>query len=433
MHNKHCPSLAASEVTRYEHKKKECEQCLQVVSHGGPRAVSDPLSPVYPCILKSLDGLPKSFFSHHPFSLNGDPEDRIERLVILIKKLLLKMVLSDHKVMQRCSYEMYSLISTMDHNRMMIWMIRKSKPVHDAAFWMMENLELCGDDFWNPLLAKSGVLHDDEYILSDDHYRIFDTCTILYNVLDYIHGPSSMQKDFKGTDSMFPEEYNMGPLLAKAENSTFLATVDKLLDALEHELIPYPEVVKIICGGEVNKRCSLCNSHVTVTEVIQFKKRLNRVGCFFNTMNMGMVRCAAHRCDLNQDNHPSRVDYQNWYPRVFWAFQRFKENRCHFCFKLSPHGVVHRCGKCLTKVYCSKDCQQEDWALVHSKICKGKGVQRKLKGKAKERKEAGDSTLRESLQRMEEHQLEDAIVGGYFDLRFYARFEGMLEDMMQRL
>ena len=221
--------------------------------------------------------------------------------------------------------------------------------------------------------------------------------------------------------------------MAKAENSTFLATVDKVLDALEHKLIPYPEVVKIICGGEVNKSCSLCNSHVTVTEVIQFKKRLNRVGCFFNTMNMGMVRCAARRCDLNQDDHPSRVDYQNWYPRVFWAFQRFKENRCHFCFKLSPHGVVHRCGKCLTKVYCSKDCQQEDWALVHSKICKGKGVQRKLKGKAKERKEAGDSTLRESLQRMEEHQLEDAIVGGYFDPRTHAQYEGMLEDMMQRL
>ena len=76
----------------------------------------------------------------------------------------------------------------------------------------MENLELGGDDVWNPLLAKSGVLHGDEYVLSDDHYRIFDTCTILYNVLDYIQGPSSMQKDFKGTDSMFPEEYNMDPL-----------------------------------------------------------------------------------------------------------------------------------------------------------------------------------------------------------------------------
>merc|ERR1719470_417208 len=179
-------------------------------------------------------------------------------------------------------------------------MIRKSKPVHDAAFWMMENLELGGDDVWNPLLAKSGVLHGDEYALSDDHYRIFDTCTILYNVLDYIQGPSSMQKDFKGTDSMFPEEYNMGPLLSKAENSTFLATVDKLLDALEHGLIPYPEVVRIVCGGEVERRCSICDQQVTVTEVIHtVKKRINRVACFFNTMNMRLVRCASPFCDYN--------------------------------------------------------------------------------------------------------------------------------------
>ena len=104
---------------------------------------------------------------------------------------------------------------------------------------------------------------------------------------------------------------------------------------------------------------------------------------------------------------------------------------CTFC-KINPQEGLKSC-VCQKAAYCSKECQKQDWSLIHSKICKGKGVQRKLKGKAKERKEAGDSTLRESLQRMEEHQLEDAIVGGYFDLRFYARFEGMLEDMMQRL
>ena len=58
---------------------------------------------------------------------------------------------------------------------------------------------------------------------------------------------------------------------------------------------------------------------VILTEVCQFSKRLNRVACFFNTMNMGMVRCADSMCDLVIDEHPSRVDYQKWYPRSRWS------------------------------------------------------------------------------------------------------------------
>ena len=432
VHNKHCSSLASSVVPTYQHKEEECHQCLAVAAQGGRDAVANQLSPVYPCILKSLDGTCKSLLSHHPFPLNGDAEDRVERLVVLIKKLLLKMALSKHKVMETCSKEMFMLLTSMDYNRLMIWMLRKTKPHPGAAVFMRDTLELCNEG-WKDLLRHSGRLAEDEYALSDDHFRIFDTCAILYNVFDYIDGPVTIQRDFKDPATMFPDDYNMQPLLAKAQNSTFLATVDRLLDALEPQLIPYPEVVRIICNGEVKKRCSICDRRVTVTEVCQFKKRLNRVACFFNTMNMGMVRCARPMCDFRQDQHPSRIEYQKWYPRISMAFVKYKENLCHFCFKLSSHGVVHRCGRCLTKVYCSKECQMQDWSLIHSQICKGKGVLRKLKGKSKERKEVGDSSMKECIERVEANHFENAVDGGYFDPRCFFQYERMLEDMKERL
>jgi len=432
VHSKHCSSLASSVVPTYQHKEEECDQCLEVAAKGGPEAVADQLSPVYPCILKSLDGTCKSSLSHHPFPLNGDPEDRIERLVVLIKKLLLKMALSNHKVMETSSKEMFMLVTAMDYNRLMIWMCRKTKPRPEAAVFMKDTLDLCNEG-WKNLLRQSGRLTEDEYALSDDHFGIFDTCAILYNVLDYIDGPVTLQRDFKDATAMFPEEYNMEPLLAKAQNSTFLATVDRLLDALEPQLIPYSDVVRIICNGQVKKKCSMCDRRVTVTEVCQFKKRLNRVACFFNTLNMGMVRCASRMCDMIQDEHPSRVDYQKWYPRISMAFVKYKENLCHFCFKLSSHGVVHRCGRCLTKVYCSKECQAEDWSLVHSEICKGKGVPRKLMGKAKERKELGDSNMQECIERVEANRFKHAVDEGRFDPLSFIQYGKILEDMKQRL
>ena len=50
VHSRHCSSLAASVVPNtYLHKEEECDQCLAVDAQGGPEAVSDQQSPVYPC------------------------------------------------------------------------------------------------------------------------------------------------------------------------------------------------------------------------------------------------------------------------------------------------------------------------------------------------------------------------------------------------
>ena len=428
VHRKHCSTLAASVVPGYQHKEEECTQCLAVAAQGGPEAVSDPESPVYPCILKRFDGSSKSLLTHHPFSLDGDPEDRIERVVITIKKLLLKMALSNHKVMETCSEEMGKMLAIMDLNRLMVWMLRKTKP-HPEASVSLSSLHL-GSDIWEDLMHKSGRKVD-EYALSDDPSRIFDICAILHNILDYIEGPVSMLRDFKDMERMFPED--LQSMMSRAQRSTFLATVDRLLDAMEHQLIPYAEVVKIICNGEVRKSCSICDKRVTVTEVTQIKKRLGRVACFFNILNMGIVRCADPICDLCMDEHPSRIEYLKWYPLVYSYGLKYRENLCHFCFKLSSHGVVHRCGHCLTKVYCSRACQAKDWDLIHSKICKGKGVARKLKCKAKERRELGDARVEEQIQAAEAKHLSFAFKNGPFGAanRFF-QFGQMLQEMKER-
>ena len=428
VHGKHCSTLAASVVPGYQHKEEECTQCLAVAAQGGPEAVSDPESPLYPCILKRFDGSSKSLLTHHPFSLDGDPEDRIERVVITIKKLLLKMALSNHKVMETCSEEMGQMLAFMDFNRLMIWMLRKSKPRPEAAV-SLSSLHL-GSDIWDALMHKSGRKVD-EYALSGDHSRIFDICAILQNVLEYIKGPVYVQRDFKDVERLFPED--LQSMISRAQNSTFLATVDRLLDALEHQLVPYAEVVKIICNGEVKRNCSVCEESVTVTEVTQMKKRRGRAACFFNTLNIGIVRCADDICDLCMDENPSRVEYLKWYPLVLMTSTKYRENLCHFCFKLSSHGAVHRCGHCLTKVYCSRTCQAKDWNLIHSKICKGKGVARKLKCKAKERRELGDARVEEQIQAAEAKHLSFAIENGPFGAanRFF-QYGQMLQEMKER-
>ena len=101
---------------------------------------------------------------------------------------------------------------------------------------------------------------------------------------------------------------------------------------------------------------------------------------------MGIVRCDDNMCNIVHNELPSCKNFGRWYPVIMMTATNFRENLCHFYFKLSSHRTVHRCARCLTHVYCSKVCQTEDCDLIHSKICKEKGNPRKLKGKAQERK-----------------------------------------------
>ena len=50
---------------------------------------------------------------------------------------------------------------------------------------------------------------------------------------------------------------------------------------------------------------------------------------------------------------------------------------------------LSRCKKCLTKTYCSKDCQAKDWEEKHQGLCQSGGEERKVKGGSEARVEAG--------------------------------------------
>ena len=60
-------------------------------------------------------------------------------------------------------------------------------------------------------------------------------------------------------------------------------------------------------------------------------------------------------------------------------------------------------------------------------------MQRKLKGRAKEREEAGNSAVRDGIQKTKDNHLERAVEGGYFDPHSFFQYERMLQDMKQCL
>ena len=61
-----------------------------------------------------------------------------------------------------------------------------------------------------------------------------------------------------------------------------------------------------------------------------------------------------------------------------------------------------RCGKCLSKVYCSKDCQVEGWKAGHKEFCSEVVDARKVKHTDKERRQAERDQVKETYVKFKE-------------------------------
>ena len=94
--------------------------------------------------------------------------------------------------------------------------------------------------------------------------------------------------------------------------------------------------------------------------------------------------------------------------------------------------VFFRCGKCLTKNWCSRDCQLKDWEEKHQEFCNSAADERKVKGGAKVRAKSEMEKVEEtfksvSLRReLREEALQKRITYETFD-QFCARVVKTME------
>merc|ERR1719234_2870634 len=108
-----------------------------------------------------------------------------------------------------------------------------------------------------------------------------------------------------------------------------------------------------------------------------------------------MFHCGNKTCE--EEIFAKRKAYGRWSAGLCATYGKMRPNKCDNCFKLT--GDVHRCGKCLTKSYCSKACQLKDWEKKHQKLCKNGAEEWKVKGGSEAREKAGLENLADGFQK----------------------------------
>ena len=144
MHRKHCKFLAGNEESIHSvHVRSSCTDC-QEVDRQGLATLSRANNPNYGCILAGsrFENLAPGLRSAHPFPLSGLPGDRVEKALMVMQKLILKMKLTKHKLYSICPHELKELERKIESNRCTIFLNRKLCPSHYDRF---EGLDQCLD------------------------------------------------------------------------------------------------------------------------------------------------------------------------------------------------------------------------------------------------------------------------------------------------
>jgi len=182
------------------------------------------------------------------------------------------------------------------------------------------------------------------------------------------------------------------------EIGVFPGRVAELIQAFSGEEVPsFKELLQIICGGTLVQKCTFCDAIMAVTAVygeVEGRYKSSTAVALMPYMApafcCGQGNCKAEMVD-------KIIPYQKLQIGVFATFDKLWSSRCDYCFKLSEK--VHRCSKCLTKSWCSRECQQKDWDEKHKEFCIKDADPRKAKGGAQVRKETGTKGMEEGLEK----------------------------------
>ena len=164
----------------------------------------------------------------------------------------------------------------------------------------------------------------------------------------------------------------------------------QVLDSMANNLLPYKSLVALICQGDTSKECSLCHEPMEVTayfpsylgfmdapEGEQQKplpnhllkwaeaKVVGQAFVYLDIYGFTLYCCTSQKC-LKKVFVLIRVTRAKHNEEFARSENYANQSHCAYCFKQCAGRP--RCGGCKSKVYCSKECQEQDWE-VHELFC----------------------------------------------------------------
>jgi len=321
--------------------------------------------------------------------LTSNFTSRLEHVVSVLQKILYKMEITKHKLSTKEEFD--DLNQELFFLRHDFLMAGVTIPVgrlvhHHHSFLLMESGAQEGLLGIIRALSKG---YDDDV---KDKYRLWDTFILIFDYfLDVLKDNMQNYEDIgrKMKDKEVRSLVRQVEPPAKVEEKWEL-----VVEALSKGLTSYNKLLEIVLGG-LQHSCTICEKKIKVESTFgdhpsgSVKERRPVALCQGHVIK---YHCGKDSCRKAVTQKHATENITILLP-MMEEIKKHKMNRCDWCKTLKKE--VHRCSRCLTKVYCNKDCLKLDWEKVHHKVCREKPDIRKQK--LKKLKVMEDSDLPDSI------------------------------------
>jgi len=400
VHKEQCKYLAEKKVLPQAiHDPASCPGCLKQTEIG-LREMAKVDNPWFGCPFESYF-VPKVFVPNFveggiisspiPFTLgemSGKFLTKTEHTISILMHLLHKMKLVKHAAwifLPEICDDIYTHLRSL---RQFTWDIYLfANPGHERE-------QAIDEKFLTPPLLLP-ELHD----LADkidnklaelhlkDHgvFRPWDTFKLLLNFL-FLLNSELMRKDAESAG--VPETSEVVKKM-KVTSAQFIDIWRKVLASLAYKLVPFTDLLKIFCGGQLKQKCFGCSKRIKVNEMLIFSSSslYSKQAPYHFHSHFSANLCGNPNCYKKVSVHDFSLIKTYMKTGMMSSGQK-----CDSC--ALPGVKVHRCTGCLTKLYCGELCRDEDWDKVHKQVCR-KGEVRKVKSGKQERVKEGVTTVDE--------------------------------------
>ena len=127
-------------------------------------------------------------------------------------------------------------------------------------------------------------------------------------------------------------------------NGSFLRVIDQILEALEKKVVSQKDLANIVCDGNVQRVCGICNKEITVQQAVSIwgLDGILETPCVVFAPGLdNLFYCGAQACAAPQ-SQDLLVEALSWTTAVTAAKSQLRPTRCDFCFLLAPVDDVQR-------------------------------------------------------------------------------------------
>ena len=319
VHKQHCKFFSGAKSLEGNdlHEKDTCTYCILQKEAGVEVFKQD--NPNYICLFnnKTLSGrVLLALHGQYPMPSAGIPENRVERIIDLLQRLLLKIQATKQPVWT----DVEKISKELGWQKTLILLWKATLP-QDYRQWYSFSVDL----------SKLFTEDLEKFTPGDLWYMFLLLVDILYMV-------ESVKIDglIKKPDKSLPKAQRQ--MSKKVRESSFLQVVDKILETLQEKLVSTRELAAIICEDNLQRECSTCKKEI----VIQTAGFWVRTSCsvLFGPGVDDLFLCGDKAC--REQQRAASAELFSWNTAIRAVASQLDPTTCDNCFLLAPVKEVHR-------------------------------------------------------------------------------------------